>query len=32
VFEAGQHDHSVRVPAAELVSATGARVADVCAD
>ncbi len=32
VFEAGQHDRSVRVPAAALVSATGARVADVCAD
>jgi Ala-tRNA(Pro) deacylase len=32
VFEAGQHDHSVRVPSAELVSASGARVADVCAD
>jgi prolyl-tRNA editing enzyme YbaK/EbsC (Cys-tRNA(Pro) deacylase) len=32
VFEAGQHDRSVRVPAAELVAATGARVADVCAD
>ncbi len=32
IFEAGQHNRSVRVPAAELVTATGARVADVCAD
>jgi prolyl-tRNA editing enzyme YbaK/EbsC (Cys-tRNA(Pro) deacylase) len=32
VFEAGSHSRSVRVVAAELVSATGARVADVCAD
>jgi Ala-tRNA(Pro) deacylase len=32
VFEAGEHDRSVRVSAADLVAATGARVADVCAD
>jgi Ala-tRNA(Pro) deacylase len=32
VFEAGRHDRSVRVAAADLVSASGARVADVCAD
>jgi prolyl-tRNA editing enzyme YbaK/EbsC (Cys-tRNA(Pro) deacylase) len=32
VFEAGSHDCSVRVSTSELVSATGARVADVCAD
>jgi len=32
VFEAGTHDSSVRVAAADLVSVTGARVADVCAD
>jgi prolyl-tRNA editing enzyme YbaK/EbsC (Cys-tRNA(Pro) deacylase) len=32
VFEAGSHDRSVRVSTSEFVSATGARVADVCAD
>jgi Ala-tRNA(Pro) deacylase len=32
VFEAGSHDRSVRVTAAELISATRARVADVSAD
>jgi len=32
VFEAGTHDRSVRVAAADLVSMTGARIADVCAD
>ena len=32
VFEAGSHDRSVRVATAELLSATGARVADVRAD
>jgi Ala-tRNA(Pro) deacylase len=32
VFEAGTHDRSVRMAASALVSATGARVADVCAD
>ncbi|HSI98354.1 MAG TPA: YbaK/EbsC family protein [Gaiellaceae bacterium] len=32
VFEAGSHDRSARVATSELVSATGARVADVCAD
>ena len=32
VFEAGAHDRSVRVDASELVTATRARVADVCVD
>jgi Ala-tRNA(Pro) deacylase len=32
VFEAGSHDRSVRVSTAELLAATGARVADVSAD
>lgn len=32
VFEAGSHDRSVRVRAADLIAATGARVADVSAD
>lgn len=32
VFEAGDHDHSVRVGASDLVSLTDGRVADVCAD
>jgi prolyl-tRNA editing enzyme YbaK/EbsC (Cys-tRNA(Pro) deacylase) len=32
VFEAGSHDRSVRVEASALVQATGAHVADVCAD
>lgn len=32
VFEAGSHDRSVRVAAADLVAAAGARVADVSAD
>lgn len=32
VFEAGSHDRSVRVKAADLIAATGARVADVSAD
>ena len=32
VFEAGDHDHSIRVAASDLVSLTGGRVADVCAD
>jgi prolyl-tRNA editing enzyme YbaK/EbsC (Cys-tRNA(Pro) deacylase) len=32
VFEAGSHDRSVRVSTSEFLSATGARVADVCAD
>ena len=31
VFEAGTHDRSARVKAADLVSLAGARVADVCA-
>jgi Ala-tRNA(Pro) deacylase len=30
VFEAGAHDRSVRVSAFDLVSATDARVADIC--
>jgi len=32
VFEAGAHDRSVRVAVADLVTLSGARVADVCAD
>jgi len=32
VFEAGSHDRSVRVSAADLISLTKARIADVCAD
>ena len=32
VFEAGNHDRSVRVSAADLISLTKARIADVCAD
>ena len=32
VFEAGAHDRSARVKAADLVSLAGARVADVCAN
>ncbi len=32
VFEAGSHDRSVRMAIGDLVSLTGARVADVCAD
>jgi prolyl-tRNA editing enzyme YbaK/EbsC (Cys-tRNA(Pro) deacylase) len=32
VFEAGSHDRSVRVSASQLVSATRAGIADVCAD
>jgi len=32
VFEAGDHDHSVRIDASDLVSFAGGRVADVCAD
>jgi Ala-tRNA(Pro) deacylase len=32
VFEAGDHDHSVRVEASDLVSFAGGRVGDVCAD
>ena len=32
VFEAGSHDHSVRVEASDLVSLAKGRVADVCAD
>jgi Ala-tRNA(Pro) deacylase len=32
VFEAGSHNRSVRVKTADLISATGARVADVSAD
>ena len=30
VFEAGTHDHSVRVRTADLVAIAGARVADIC--
>jgi Ala-tRNA(Pro) deacylase len=32
VFEAGTHEHSVRVKTADLVSVAGARIADICAD
>lgn len=32
VFEAGEHDRSVRVPTGALLSATGAQAADVAAD
>ena len=32
VFEAGTHDRSVRVAAADLISLTKAKIADVCAD
>ena len=32
VFEAGEHDRSVRVPTRTLVTATGGQVADVAAD
>lgn len=32
VFEAGTHDHSVKVEASDLVSFAGGRVADVCLD
>jgi Ala-tRNA(Pro) deacylase len=32
VLEAGSHDQSVRIATAELVRATGARVADICED
>ena len=32
VFEAGAHDRSARIKAADLVALAGARVADVCTD
>ena len=32
VLEAGRHDRSVRMTATDLVSASGARIADVCVD
>lgn len=32
VFEAGTHEHSVRIKTADLVSVAGARVADICED
>ena len=32
VCEAGTHDRSVRLASSDLVSMTGARIADVCAD
>jgi Ala-tRNA(Pro) deacylase len=32
VFEAGDHSHSVKVAATDLVSLAGRRVADICAD
>jgi prolyl-tRNA editing enzyme YbaK/EbsC (Cys-tRNA(Pro) deacylase) len=30
VFEAGTHEHSVRLKTADLVSVAGARIADIC--
>ena len=30
VFEAGTHERSLRMRAADLVAVTGARVADIC--
>ncbi len=32
VLEAGTHDRSVRVAAADVISLTNARIADICAD
>lgn len=32
VFEAGTHEHSVRIKTADLVSVAGARIADICKD
>jgi Cys-tRNA(Pro) deacylase len=32
IFEAGRHDESVRLRPADLVTVTGALVADICAD
>jgi Ala-tRNA(Pro) deacylase len=32
VFEAGSHDESIRIAAADLVRVTSARVADICLD
>jgi Ala-tRNA(Pro) deacylase len=32
VFEAGSHDESIRIAAADLVRVTSARVADICVD
>jgi Ala-tRNA(Pro) deacylase len=32
VFEAGTHEHSVRIKTADLASVAGARVADICED
>jgi Ala-tRNA(Pro) deacylase len=32
VFEAGTHEHSVRIKTADLVSAAAARIADICED
>lgn len=32
VFEAGTHEHSVRIKTADLVSVAGARIADICED
>jgi Ala-tRNA(Pro) deacylase len=32
VLEAGSHEHSLRIPAGDLLHVTGAEVADICAD
>ena len=32
VFEAGTHEHSVRIKTADLISVAGARIADICED
>jgi Ala-tRNA(Pro) deacylase len=32
VFEAGTHEHSVRIKTADLASVAGARIADICED
>lgn len=32
VFEAGTHEHSVRIKTADLVSVAGARIVDICED
>ena len=32
VFEAGTHDHSVRMKTADLISVADARIADICQD
>ena len=32
LFEAGTHEHSVRIKTADLASIAGARIADICED